>query len=152
MARDVSQEELINLVHERPGLWDSTCRDHSDRVRTQQLWDKISKLVTQNWSTMTPKQRDQHVHQTSECEENTENNEREAVQKGEQATQVGEGQSQSMDETAHPSARPRSSQRSVHVSHDRPTSQSSRRGKKPENPETDKAMKTSFKKKKKTGV
>lgn len=53
-----------------------------------------------------------------QCEENTDNNETEAVQEGEQATQEGDDQSQSVDEAARPS----SSQRSVHVSHDRPTS------------------------------
>lgn len=52
----------------------------------------------------------------SECEENTEDNETEAVQGGEQATQEGEGKSQSVDETARPSARPSPSQRSIHVS------------------------------------
>ncbi|PIO28441.1 hypothetical protein AB205_0018490, partial [Aquarana catesbeiana] len=75
----------------------------------------------------------------SECKENTDNNETETVQEGEQATQEGEGQSQSVDQTARPS----SLQRSIHVSHDRPTtSRSSRRGKKPENPEMDEAMKS----------
>ncbi|XP_040197572.1 uncharacterized protein LOC120930453 [Rana temporaria] len=79
----------------------------------------------------------------SECEENTD--ETEAVQGVEHATQEGEGQSQSVDadETDRPSARPSSSQRSVNVSHDRPTtSRSSRRGKKPKNTEMDKAMKS----------
>ncbi|PIO23933.1 hypothetical protein AB205_0116780 [Aquarana catesbeiana] len=79
----------------------------------------------------------------SECEENTENIETETVQGGEQATQEAEGQSQSVDETARPSACPSPSQRSVHVSHDSPTtSRSSCRGIKPENPDMDKTMKS----------
>ncbi|PIO33653.1 hypothetical protein AB205_0081310 [Aquarana catesbeiana] len=57
--------------------------------------------------------------------------------------QEGEGQSQSVDDTARPRARPSSLQRSVHVSHDRQTtSRSLRHGKKPKNPEMDKAMKS----------
>lgn len=63
------------------------------------------------------------------------------MQEGEQAAQEGEGQSQCVDETAHQSARPSSSQRSVHVSPDRQTTSRSR-VKNPENPKMDKAMKS----------
>lgn len=60
MARDVSNEHLFNLVHARPGIWDTSCRDHIGRITKKRLWEEIFVEVTPNWASLRERQREKH--------------------------------------------------------------------------------------------
>ncbi|XP_040177472.1 golgin subfamily A member 6-like protein 22 [Rana temporaria] len=57
MARDVSHERLIQLVHVRPALWDKRSAEYSDRNTISVKWEEIFKEVTPNWLSLSSKQR-----------------------------------------------------------------------------------------------
>ncbi|XP_040210391.1 uncharacterized protein LOC120941167 [Rana temporaria] len=57
MAKDVSQEHLIQLVHDRPALWDKRCAEYSDKHISSLKWEEIYETVTPEWLTLSTKRR-----------------------------------------------------------------------------------------------
>ncbi|PIO31536.1 hypothetical protein AB205_0184880 [Aquarana catesbeiana] len=49
MARDVSHEQLIQLVHARPALWDKRSAEYSNQNSRSMKWEEIFEEVTPNW-------------------------------------------------------------------------------------------------------
>ncbi|PIO15310.1 hypothetical protein AB205_0208150 [Aquarana catesbeiana] len=55
-ARDVSHEQLIQLVHARPALWDKRSAEYSDRNCTSMKWE-VFEEVTPNWLSLSNRHR-----------------------------------------------------------------------------------------------
>ncbi|XP_044133232.1 uncharacterized protein LOC122925951 [Bufo gargarizans] len=55
----IDNELLIQMVEDRPPLWDHTDRRHADHHATQLLWIKICKVLVPNWDDLNDSQREE---------------------------------------------------------------------------------------------
>ncbi|CAI9577135.1 unnamed protein product, partial [Staurois parvus] len=58
---DISLEQLISMVHERPELWDTECPRYSDRYRKKKVWDEVCALLTPDWAILSERQKKQRA-------------------------------------------------------------------------------------------
>lgn len=56
---DISLEQLISMVHERPELWDTECPRYSDRYRKKKVWDEVCAMLTPDWAILSERQKKQ---------------------------------------------------------------------------------------------